>query len=64
LQALQSLAPRAICYVSCDPSTLARDIASLCSSGRYRLVAAQPIDMFPQTYHFECIALLVYAGMK
>lgn len=59
LQALQSLAPRAICYVSCDPSTLARDIATLCGSGRYRLVAAQPVDMFPQTYHIECIALLV-----
>lgn len=58
LQALQSLAPRAICYVSCDPSTLARDIATLCSNNRYRLVAAQPIDMFPQTYHIECIALL------
>ena len=64
IQALQSLAPRAICYVSCDPSTLARDIASLCASGRYRLVAAQPIDMFPQTYHIECIALLVRTGMR
>jgi 23S rRNA (uracil1939-C5)-methyltransferase len=64
LQALQSLAPRAICYVSCDPSTLARDIASLCANGRYRLVAAQPIDMFPQTYHIECIALLVRTGMR
>src|SRR6266702_3124935 len=64
LQALQSLAPRNICYVSCDPSTLARDIASLCASGRYRLVAAQPIDMFPQTYHIECIALLVRTGMR
>src|SRR5207248_9647199 len=64
LQALQTLAPRAICYVSCDPSTLARDIASLCSNGRYRLVGAQPIDMFPQTYHIECIALLVRAGAR
>src|SRR3989454_8595649 len=64
LQALQSLAPRAICYVSCDPSTLARDIASLCASGRYRLVAAQPIDMFPQTYHIECIALLARTGLR
>jgi 23S rRNA (uracil1939-C5)-methyltransferase len=62
LQALQTLAPRAICYVSCDPSTLARDIATLCSSGRYRLVAAQPIDMFPQTYHIECVALLARLG--
>jgi 23S rRNA (uracil1939-C5)-methyltransferase len=64
LQALQSLAPRAICYVSCDPSTLARDIASLCANGRYRLVAAQPIDMFPQTYHIECIALLAHTGAR
>lgn len=61
LQALQVLAPRNICYVSCDPSTLARDIATLCSGGRYRLVAAQPIDMFPQTYHIECVALLTRA---
>ncbi|MBE3559800.1 MAG: 23S rRNA (uracil(1939)-C(5))-methyltransferase RlmD [Ktedonobacteraceae bacterium] len=58
LQALQVVAPRVICYVSCDPSTLARDIATLCSSGRYHLVSAQPVDMFPQTYHIECIALL------
>jgi 23S rRNA (uracil1939-C5)-methyltransferase len=64
LQALQSLAPRAICYVSCDPSTLARDIATLCGSGRYRLVAAQPIDMFPQTYHIECIALLAHTDAR
>lgn len=62
LQALQILAPRHICYVSCDPSTLARDIATLCSGGRYNLVAAQPIDMFPQTYHIECIALLSRVG--
>ncbi len=58
LQALQVLGPRHICYVSCDPSTLARDIATLCSNNRYMLVAAQPIDMFPQTYHIECVALL------
>jgi 23S rRNA (uracil1939-C5)-methyltransferase len=62
LQALQVLAPRSICYVSCDPSTLARDIATLCSGGRYRLVSAQPIDMFPQTYHIECVALLARVG--
>jgi 23S rRNA (uracil1939-C5)-methyltransferase len=64
LQALQTLSPRAICYVSCDPSTLARDIATLCGNGRYRLVAAQPIDMFPQTYHIECVALLARVGTK
>ncbi|MBO0777447.1 MAG: 23S rRNA (uracil(1939)-C(5))-methyltransferase RlmD [Ktedonobacteraceae bacterium] len=64
LQALQAIAPRAICYVSCDPSTLARDIATLCSGGRYRLVSAQPIDMFPQTYHIECVALLARVGSR
>ena len=65
LQALQTLGPRVICYVSCDPSTLARDIAALCTPGggnRYRLVAAQPVDMFPQTYHIETVALLVRVG--
>ncbi|HEY6410884.1 MAG TPA: 23S rRNA (uracil(1939)-C(5))-methyltransferase RlmD [Ktedonobacteraceae bacterium] len=64
LQALQILGPRTICYVSCDPSTLARDIATLCANGRYRLVAAQPIDMFPQTYHIECVALLARVGSR
>ncbi len=64
IQALQSLAPRAIAYVSCDPSTLARDIASLCLNNRYRLVYAQPIDMFPQTYHIECTALLARNGLR
>ena len=64
IQALQSLAPRAIVYVSCDPSTLARDIASLCSTDRYRLVYAQPLDMFPQTYHIECIALLARKSLR
>jgi 23S rRNA (uracil1939-C5)-methyltransferase len=64
IQALQSLAPRTIVYVSCDPSTLARDIASLCSTDRYRLVFAQPLDLFPQTYHIECIALLARKGLR
>src|SRR6202035_3066311 len=64
LQALQTVGPRVICYVSCDPSTLARDIATLCGSGRYRLVAAQPVDMFPQTYHIECIALLAHTDAR
>lgn len=64
LQALQTIMPRTIVYVSCDPSTLARDISALCAGGRYRLVAAQPIDMFPQTYHIECVALLTRVGMR
>ncbi|HTI14355.1 MAG TPA: 23S rRNA (uracil(1939)-C(5))-methyltransferase RlmD [Dictyobacter sp.] len=62
LQALLTMTPRAIVYVSCDPSTLSRDIATLCGGGRYRLVSAQPVDMFPQTYHIETVALLVRVG--
>jgi tRNA/tmRNA/rRNA uracil-C5-methylase (TrmA/RlmC/RlmD family) len=45
-----------IIYVSCDPSTLARDIKLL--SGSYQLTSARLIDLFPQTYHLETVAVL------
>jgi 23S rRNA (uracil1939-C5)-methyltransferase len=45
-----------IVYVSCDPSTLARDIKSL--SGSYALSSARLVDMFPQTFHLETVAVL------
>jgi len=57
LSALVSLAPPRIVYVSCDPATLARDIKRLLASG-YHLREVQPVDMFPQTYHIECVAVL------
>lgn len=48
-----------IVYVSCDPSTLARDLNILCHLyPAYRLRSVQPLDMFPQTAHIECVAVL------
>jgi len=48
-----------IVYVSCDPSTLARDLHILCHIySTYRLRSVQPLDMFPQTAHIECVAVL------
>ena len=61
LAALVRLAPRRIVYVSCDPGTLARDLKTLCE-GPFRLEHVQPIDMFPQTHHVECIATLSWTG--
>lgn len=44
-------------YVSCNPTTLARDLKIACKAG-YRIKKIQPVDMFPQTYHVETICLL------
>jgi len=56
LDALVKLAPKRIIYVSCDPSTLARDAKRLIEKG-YTLAKATPFDMFPQTYHVETVAV-------
>jgi 23S rRNA (uracil1939-C5)-methyltransferase len=55
---LERLAPRRITLVSCDPATLARDLAGLTS---YRIERLTLVDLFPQTYHLETIAQLVRA---
>ena len=50
-------APRRIVYVSCNPTTLAPNAAQLVEAG-WRLARVTPVDMFPQTPHIECVALL------
>ena len=55
-QQLAEAAPLRLIYVSCNPATLARDVARLAPA--FRLKAARPVDLFPQTPHVEAVALL------
>jgi len=54
LETMAGMRPTRIVYVSCNPSTLARDLKYLGENG-YRIEQVQPVDMFPWTYHVECI---------
>jgi 23S rRNA (uracil1939-C5)-methyltransferase len=59
LDALVQHPIKRIVYVSCDPATLARDLNILCHQHpTYHLCSVQPLDMFPQTVHIECVAVL------
>jgi 23S rRNA (uracil1939-C5)-methyltransferase len=59
LDALATRRVQRVVYISCDPATLARDLAYLCrEAGAYRIVRVQPLDMFPQTAHIETIVTL------
>jgi len=60
IERLASLAPPTITYVSCDPTTLARDLRELLDRG-YRLRSITGLDMFPQTFHLEAVAHLSLA---
>ena len=57
LEAVARWAPRRTAYVSCEPETLARDLRVLVRGG-LRVETVEPIDMFPQTHHTECVATL------
>ena len=59
---LAHFAPSQIVYVSCDPTTLARDLAVLLAR-RYRITDLHMVDLFPQTYHLETVIALHHTGM-
>jgi 23S rRNA (uracil1939-C5)-methyltransferase len=55
IEAIAEMGPKRVVYVSCDPATLARDLEIFEQLG-YKTVEVQPVDMFPQTAHVECVA--------
>ena len=57
LEAVARWRPGRVCYVSCDPSSLARDLDIMVGLG-LAVESIDPVDMFPQTYHVECVATL------
>ena len=58
IETILKMQPSRIVYISCKPSTLARDIKLLCRSGIYHPTSVQPADFFPQTTHVECCVVL------
>ena len=56
LKTILNAAPQRIVYVSCNPATQARDLQDL--DTQYKVVAVQPVDMFPHTPHVENVVLL------
>ena len=56
LNSLMKLAPEKIIYISCNPSTLARDLYTL--KEKYEILEIQPVDMFPHTFHIETVVSL------
>ncbi|KIL48183.1 23S rRNA (uracil(1939)-C(5))-methyltransferase RlmD [Jeotgalibacillus soli] len=57
LSTIIEMKPKRVVYVSCNPGTLARDLRVL-EDGGFRTVEVQPVDMFPQTSHVECVSLI------
>jgi len=61
LETILAIQPERVVYVSCNPSTLARDLRVL-EDGGYRTVEATPVDMFPHTGHVECVIWMKRRG--
>jgi|TARA_B110000263_G_C15271136_1_gene493554 23S rRNA (uracil1939-C5)-methyltransferase len=57
IESIMRKLPGVIVYVSCDPTTLARDLNILVEQG-YTIKSVNPVDMFPQTYHVECVVIM------
>lgn len=62
MRAVARSGARRVVYISCNPTTLAPDLRELLSHGLFTLRAVQPVDLFPQTYHVECVVSLERAG--
>lgn len=58
IESLAAMAPQRVVYISCNPETLARDLALLTKKG-YEVKKIQPVDMFPHTNHIECVVKMV-----
>ena len=58
LDSLIKMSPKKVVYVSCNPETLARDLAYLTQNSPYKAQKIQPVDMFPHTAHIETVVLL------
>jgi len=63
LDTIIEMNPERIVYVSCNPSTLARDLKYLSENG-YKIKEIQPVDMFPRSIHIECVIGMQRKDMK